>query len=245
MAMRIGLLGKKVGMTQVYAEDGERIPVTVLQTGPCYVLAKRTQERDGYTALVLGFDDKPARLTNKPETGFFKASGVSPKRFVQELRLPAEECDKYEVGGEIKAQDIFEDGMPLDVTSRSIGKGFQGVFKRHNMHGGKASHGVHEKYRHGGSIGCRLTPGRVAKGKRMPGHMGDQSTKIQNLQLLTINAEENYLLVRGSVAGAKGAYLTITKAVSRDVYKRVGMGQEEARSKNPLKASKQAAAGRS
>ncbi len=244
MAMRIGLLGKKVGMTQVYAEDGERIPVTILQTGPCYVLGKRTEERDGYTALILGFDDKPERLVNKPETGFFKAAGVSPKRFVEELRLPADECAKYEVGAEIKAQDIFENGIPLDVTSRSIGKGFQGVFKRHNMHGGKASHGVHEVYRHGGSLGCRLTPGRVIKGKRMAGHMGDALTKIQNLQLLSINAEENYVMVRGSVAGAKGAYVTITKAVTRSLYKRVGMGQEEARSKNPLKASKQAAAGR-
>ena len=244
MAMRIGLLGKKVGMTQVYTEDGERIPVTVLQTGPCYVLAKRTQERDGYTALVIGFDDKPERLVNKPDMGFFKAAGVSPKRFVQEFRLPADECDKYEVGGEIKAESIFEDGIPLDVASRSIGKGFQGVIKRHNMRGTKATHGVHEVYRHGGSIGCRLTPGRVAKGKKMAGQMGNEIKKIQNLQLLSINAEENYILVRGSVAGAKGAYLTITKAVTREVYKRNGMGQEEARSKNPLKASKQAAAGR-
>ncbi len=244
MAIRIGLLGKKVGMTQVYTENGERIPVTVLQTGPCYIIAKRTEERDGYSALVLGFDDKPARLTNKPDTGLFKASGVTPKRFVQELRLPAEECAKYEIGGVIKAEEIFEEGIPVDVTSRSIGKGFQGVFKRWNMHGGKASHGVHEKYRHGGSIGCRLTPGRVAKGKKMAGQLGDAITKIQNLQLLSINGEENYVLVRGSVAGAKGAYLTITKAVTRDSYKRVGMGQEESRSKNPLKASKQAAAGR-
>lgn len=244
MAMRIGLLGKKVGMTQVYTEEGERIPVTVLQTGPCFVLAKRTQERDGYTALVLGFDDKPARVTNKPDSGLFKAAGVSPKRFVEEIRLSEEECANFEVGGEIKAQDIFDIGIPLDVTSRSIGKGFQGVFKRHNMHGGKASHGVHEVYRHGGSLGCRLTPGRVVKGKRMAGHMGDASTKIQNLQLLSINAEENYVLVRGSVAGAKGAFVTITKSVSRSHYKRVGMGQGESRSKNPLKASKQAASGR-
>ncbi len=244
MAIRIGLLGKKIGMTQVYADDGERIPVTVLQTGPCYVVGKRTMERDGYSALILGFDDKPARLVNKPLTGFFKAGDVSPKRFVQELRIDAADAEKFEVGSVIKAQDIFEEGVPLDVTSRSIGKGFQGVIKRHNMRGTKATHGFHEFYRHGGSIGCRLTPGRVAKGKKMAGQMGDASTKIQNLQLLSINEDENYILVRGSVAGAKGCYVTITKAVTRDVYKRVGMGQEEARSKNPLKASKQAAAGR-
>lgn len=244
MAMRIGLLGKKVGMTQVFAEDGERIPVTVIQTGPCYVIGKRTQERDGYTALVLGFGDKPARNTNKPDSGNFKVSGVSPKRFVRELRLPAEDCDRFEVGGVIKASDVFEEGVPLDVTGTSIGKGFQGVIKRHNMSGMKASHGVHEYYRHGGSIGCRLTPGRVAKGKAMAGQMGNVKKKIQNIQLLSIDDEEGIILVRGSVPGARGAFLTIQKAVTRDVYKRIGMGQEEARSKNPLKASKQAAAGR-
>lgn len=244
MAKRIGLLGKKIGMTQVYTDDGERIPVTVLQTGPCHVVGKRTEERDGYSALILGFDEKPERLVNKPQAGFFKAGNVAPQRFVQEMRLDAAEADKFEVGSLIKAQDIFEDGIPLDVTSQSIGKGFQGVIKRHNMSGTKATHGVHEVYRHGGSIGCRLTPGRVAKGKKMAGQMGNATTKIQNLQLLSINEDENYILVRGSVAGSKGSYVTITKAVTRDIYKRVGMGQEEARSKNPLKASKQAAAGR-
>jgi large subunit ribosomal protein L3 len=244
MAMRAGILGKKVGMTQVFAEDGERIPVTVIQTGPCFVIGKRTQERDGYTALQLGFGEKPERNTNKPDMGNFGKAGVKPVRFVRELRLPAEECDKFEVGHQLKASEIFEDGVPVDVTGTSKGKGYQGVIKRHNMSGTKATHGVHEYYRHGGSIGCRLTPGRVVKGKRMAGHMGTDTKTIQNLQLIQVDDENDVVLVRGSVPGPNGGYLTLKKAATRDVYKRVGMGVEEARSKNPLKASKKAAAGR-
>lgn len=244
MAMRIGLLGKKLGMTQVFAEDGERIPVTVIQTGPCYVVGKRTEDTDGYSALILGFDEKPTRLASKPEMGFFKQSGVAPQRVVQEFRLPVAEVDKFEIGQAITAKDVFEQGIPVDIAGTSKGKGFQGVIKRHNMGGGKASHGVHEYYRHGGSIGCRLTPGRVAKGKRMAGQMGNELVKIQNLQLIQILEDGGVILVRGSVPGGNGTYLTINKATSRTVYKRVGMGAEQARSKNPLKASKKAAAGR-
>jgi large subunit ribosomal protein L3 len=244
MAMRVGLLGKKLGMTQVFAEDGERIPVTVLQAGPNYVVGKRTVDRDGYSALIIAFDDKPKRLASRPELGFFKAAGVEPQRVVRELRLPPEEVARYEVGQQIRPSDVFEAGSPVDVVGTSKGKGFQGVIKRHGMAGTKASHGVHEYFRHGGSIGCRLTPGRVVKGKRMAGQMGSERVKIQNLQLIEILDEDNAILVRGAVPGAAGGYITITKAATRDVYKRVGMGAEEVRSKNPLKASKKAAAGR-
>jgi large subunit ribosomal protein L3 len=231
-------------MTQVFAEDGERIPVTVIQSGPNHVLGKRTEEKDGYTALILGFDEKPTRLVNRPELGLFKKSGVNAQRVVSELRLSKEECEKYEVGQKILNTDVFEDGAPLDVIGTSKGKGFQGVMKRHGMRGGKTTHGVHEYYRHGGSIGCRLTPGRVAKGKRMAGQMGNERVTIQNVQLVQILAEENCILVRGSVPGATNSYVTVKKAATRDVYKRVGMGAQEERSKNPLKASKKAAAGR-
>jgi len=244
MAMRIGTLGKKIGMTQVFAEDGERIPVTVLQVGPTFVVGKRTDERDGYSALQLGFDEKPARLAKKPELGFFKKAGVKPQRLVKEFRLPSDEVEKFELGQELKASEIFSEGIPVDVAATSKGKGFQGVMKRHNMAGGKASHGVHEYYRHGGSIGCRLTPGRVVKGKKMGGQMGNETVTIQNLQLVQIREEENLVLIRGSVPGPNGGYIVISKATTRDEYKRVGMGVEEARSKNPLKASKKAAAGR-
>jgi large subunit ribosomal protein L3 len=244
MATRIGLLGRKLGMTQVFAEDGERIPVTVIQAGPCYVVGKRTVEKDGYNALVLGFDEKPQRLTARPQVGFFKAVGTKPMRLVREFRLENGELDKFELGQEIKPSTVFETGVPVDVIGESKGKGYQGVMKRHGMSGTKASHGVHEFFRHGGSIGCRLTPGKVHKGKRMSGQMGRDTVTVQNLQLVQVLDDENCILVRGSIPGAKDSYVTIKKAATRTVYKRVGMGVEEARSKNPLKASKKAAAGR-
>jgi len=244
MAMRLGLLGKKIGMTQVFEEDGERVPVTVIQVGPCYVVGKRTQDRDGYSALILGFDEKPTRLANRPELGVFK-NGLKPQRFVRELRVPDDVVAKYEVGQELKAGDVFAANAALDITGTSKGKGYQGVIKRHGMKGMRGSHGTHEYFRHGGSIGCRLTPQRVHKGKRMAGHMGDETKTVQNLQLLRILAEEGCILVRGAVPGAKNDYVIVTNAATRTAYKRKGTGKEtEVRSKNPLKASKKAAAGR-
>jgi large subunit ribosomal protein L3 len=244
MAMQMGLLGKKLGMTQVFADDGERIPVTVIQTGPCLVVGKRTEETDGYSAVVLGFDEKPQRLTKKPEVGSFKKAGVKPQRVVREFRLPAEDAAKFEIGQSLMAQDVFEQGSPVDIIGTSKGKGYQGVIKRHGMSGTKGSHGVHEYFRHGGSIGCRLTPGRVVKGKRMAGQMGNETKTVQNLQLIQILEDDGVVLVRGSIPGPNGGYVTVKKAATRTVYKRVGMGEEQARSKNPLKASKKAAAGR-
>lgn len=244
MAQRIGLLGKKIGMTQVFADDGERIPVTVIQAGPCFVVGKRTQDRDGYTALVIGFDEKPTRLVNRPEAGVFKASNVKPQRLLKEFRLPAADVDKYEVGQTLTAKDVWQTGAAVDIQGQSKGKGYQGVIKRHHMKGMKNTHGTHEYFRHGGSIGCRLTPQRVHKGKRMSGHMGDEQVTVQNLQLFRIMEEENCILVRGAIPGAKNGYVVVSSAATRDAYKRKGMGKEEARSKNPLKASKKAAAGR-
>lgn len=245
MALKIGLLGKKLGMTQVFTEDGEAVPVTVIQTGPCLVVGTRTVERDGYSALVLGFDEKPLRLATKPELGAVKDNGLKPQRFIRELRLPAEEVAKYQVGQALGPQDVFaEDNLAVDVEGVSKGKGYQGVIKRHHMEGMRASHGTHEYFRHGGSIGCRLTPQRVHKGKRMAGHMGDEKVTVQNLQLFRVLADDNCILVRGAVPGAANEYVVVTKAATRTSYKRKGVGKEEVRSKNPLKASKKAAAGR-
>jgi large subunit ribosomal protein L3 len=244
MALRIGLLGKKIGMTQVFADDGEAVPVTVIQAGPCHVVGTRTVERDGYSALVLGFDEKPARNATKPELGAAKASGGKPQRFVRELRLDADEVAKFQLGQVIGPQDVFAEGFAVDVEGWSKGKGYQGVFKRHHMAGKPRSHGNHEYFRHGGSIGCRLTPQRVHKGKRMAGQMGNEKKTVQNLQLFKILADENCILVRGAVPGAANEYVVVTKAATRDSYKRKGVGKEEVRSKNPLKASKKAAAGR-
>ncbi len=244
MALRIGLLGKKLGMTQVFADDGEAVPVTVIQAGPCHVVGTRTVERDGYSALVLGFDEKPIRSATKAELGVAKASGGKPQRFVREIRLEAADVAKYEVGQVLGPKDIFADGAVIDVEGWSKGKGFQGVFKRHHMSGKPRTHGNHEYFRHGGSIGCRLTPQRVHKGKRMAGQLGNERKTVQNLQLFRILAEDNCILVRGAVPGAPNEYVVVTAAATRTNYQRKGMGKEEVRSKNPLKASKKAAAGR-
>jgi large subunit ribosomal protein L3 len=245
MAEHVGLLGRKLGMTQVFAPDGERVPVTVIQTGPCVVVGKRTPDRDGYSALQIGFEERPARLTNRPLNGFFKKAGVKPQKFVRELRLPETEIARFEVGQELKPSDVFPAGIPVDVTATSKGKGYQGVMKRHHMAGTKGSHGVHEFFRHGGSIGCRLTPGRVHKGKRMSGQMGNEQVTVQNLQLFQIVDDDFCILVRGAVPGPTGGLVTVKKAATRATYKQVGKGEAaEVRSKNPLKASKKAAAGR-
>jgi large subunit ribosomal protein L3 len=244
MTQKIGLLGKKIGMTHVFAEDGEAVSVTVVQTGPNRVIGTRTKERDGYSALVLGFDEKPVRQANKAELGMLKASDSKPQRFVRELRLSSEEVAKYTVGQDLNAKDVFEVNAPLDVEGWSKGKGYQGVIKQHHMKGMTRAHGTHEYFRHGGSIGCRLTPQRVHKGKRMAGQMGNEKKTVQNLQLFRILDEEGCILIRGSVPGAANEYVVVTLAATRLKYKRKGEGKEEVRSKNPLKASKKAAAGR-
>jgi len=244
MSLKIGLLGKKLGMTQIFADDGESIPVTVIQTGPNVVVGTRTVERDGYSALVLGFDEKPVRLANKPSLGAVKESGIKPQRFIREIRLPAEEVAKFTVGQQVGPKDVFADGIPVDVEGTSKGKGYQGVIKKHHMAGMTRAHGTHEYFRHGGSIGCRLTPQRVHKGKRMAGQMGNEKVTQQNLQLLRILEADGVILVRGAVPGAANEYVVVTKAANRTKYQRKGMGKEEVRSKNPLKASKKAAAGK-
>ena len=245
MALQLGLLGKKIGMTQVFADDGEAVPVTVIQAGPCHVIGTRTVERDGYSALVLGFDEKPLRLANKAELGIVKAANVAkPQRFIRELRLAPDVVAQYQPGQVLGPKDVFADGGPVDVEGWSKGKGYQGVIKRHHMKGMTRAHGTHEYYRHGGSIGCRLTPQRVHKGKRMAGQMGNERVTVQNLQLFKVLVDDNVILVRGAVPGAANCYVVVTKAATRTAYKRKGAGKEEVRSKNPLKASKKAAAGR-
>lgn len=238
MALRIGLLGKKIGMTQVFADDGEAVPVTVIQAGPCHVVGTRTVERDGYSALVLGFDEKPVRNATKPELGVAKATNGKPQRFIREIRLAPEEVAKYQLGQVLGPKDVFEENNAVDVEGWSKGKGYQGVIKRHHMAGMTRAHGTHEYFRHGGSIGCRLTPQRVHKGKRMAGQMGNERKTVQNLQLFKVLADDNCILVRGAVPGAKNEYVVVTKAATRTAYKRKGKGSQELRSKNPLKASK-------
>ena len=215
MSKNMGLLGRKIGMTQIFTETGERVSVTAVAAGPCVVQNKRTVERDGYTALQLGLDDKPLRLTSKPVLGALAKANLKPKRYVREIRLQAGAGEGIEVGAELQVADYFKAGDFVDVTGTTKGKGFQGVMKRHHMAGFRATHGTHEFFRHGGSIGCRLTPGRVHKGKRMGGHMGDVRRTVQNLKVVEVIAEKNVLLIAGAVPGGKHGYLVIRTAVKR------------------------------
>ncbi len=214
MSKNMGLLGRKIGMTQVFTESGERVAVTAVAAGPCTVMGKRTSERDGYTALQLGLDDKPLRLTKKPVLGTLAKANLKPKRFVRELRLAAAP-EGVEVGAELQIADFFKPGDFVDVTGTTKGKGFQGVMKRHHMSGFRATHGTHEFFRHGGSVGCRLTPGRVHKGKRMGGHQGDDKRTVQNLKVVEVIAEKNMILIAGAIPGGKNGYVIVRTAVKR------------------------------
>lgn len=211
MARAMGILGQKLGMTQVFVEDGSAVPVTVLRTASCVVLQRKTPDNDGYCAVQLGLDEKPPRTTNRPDAGHFAKAKTTPKRFVREVRLDAPAT--MEPGQEVRVDELFKKGDRVDVIGTSKGKGFQGVMRRHNFSGFRASHGTHEYFRHSGAIGCRLTPGRVHKGKRMPGHMGHARSTSQNLLVVAVDAEQDLLLVRGAIPGPSGAYVLVRGAI--------------------------------
>jgi large subunit ribosomal protein L3 len=245
MAFRTGVLGKKLGMTQVFTQTGDRAAVTAIHAGPCYVVDKLTPDKHGYAALRIGFVEKPLRVTKKPELGLYKKAGLAPQRVLREVRVEPADLEKFEVGKPIALDQVFKPMTYVDVEGTSKGKGYQGVMKRHHMPGFRASHGTHEFFRHGGSVGCRLTPGRVHKGKRMSGHMGDVKCTVQNLVLLEINAEDNVLLVMGAIPGARNGYVLVRNAKKRggqSVKLRTGAETQE-KSKNPMKASKAGAGG--
>lgn len=236
-AFKIGLIGKKVGMTQIY-RDGNRVPVTAVLAGPCVVVGKREPEKHGYAALELGFSPKPARLVTRPEAGLFQKIGAEPTRVIRELRLLPEELGKYEVGKMVSVGDVFKPGTCVDVIGVSKGKGFQGVMKRHHMSGFRNTHGTHEFFRHGGSIGCRLTPGRVHRGKRMGGHMGSDRCTVMSLEVVEIRPEENVILIKGSIPGGKNGYVVVRNATKREIARRPRVLEQETKMKNPMKASK-------
>jgi large subunit ribosomal protein L3 len=221
---KLGLIGKKVGMTRVFTDDGRSVGVTVVELGPCLVLNKRTKEdhengkSDGYTALRLGFDAKAERKVSKPEEGTLKKVGGKEKArvFVRELRVDDATAAKFEVGQEITLKDLgWKAGQLVDITGTSKGAGFQGVFARHHFSGSNATHGSHEYKRHGGTIGNRKWPGRVMKGRRMPGHQGDERITTQNIQVVQVREDDNVLLVWGAVPGPKNGYVMIRPAVKR------------------------------
>jgi large subunit ribosomal protein L3 len=205
-----GILGRKLGMTQVYASDGRRISVTVVEAGPCTVLQKKTLASDGYNALQLGFGDKKAQRVNKPEMGHFKTVGKGAFAHLRELRT--DNVDEFQVGDEITCDAVFTAGDVIDVTGTSKGKGFQGVIKRWNFSGGRATHGS-MFHRAAGSIGASAWPSRVFKGKKMAGQMGNVRVTVQNLQVVEVRPEENLILVRGAIPGATNALVLIRKGI--------------------------------
>lgn len=207
--MKKAILATKVGMTQIFNEDGVLTPVTVLQAGPCVVTQVKTEENDGYSAVQVGFVDIREKLVNKPKKGHFDKAGVAYKRFVRELKL--ENAAEYAVKQEIKA-DIFAAGDKIDATAISKGKGFQGAIKRLGQHRGPMTHGS-KFHRHQGSNGSATTPGRVFKGKGMPGHMGNVQVTVQNLEIVSIDADKNLILVKGSVPGPKKSLVTVKETV--------------------------------
>jgi len=207
--MKKGILGRKHGMTQIFDEKGEVIPVTVIEAGPCVVVQKKTTETDGYNAIQVGFGDVKEKRLTKPLIGHFKKAGVPFKRYLREFRL--DDVSGYEVGSEIKV-DIFKPGDRVDVTGISKGKGFAGVVKRYGASRGPMSHGS-KYHRRVGSMGATTDPGRTFKGKIMPGHMGHKRVTIQDLEVVKVDPELNLLLVKGSVPGPKGSLLIIKDSV--------------------------------
>jgi len=222
--MNVGLLGRKVGMTQLYDETGKVIPVTVIQAGPCHVLQLRSVDRDGYEAVQLGYLDKPRRLARRSERGHvarleskrqkrraaagvaaLQRAGCEPKRFVRELRGPIE---GYEVGQELTV-DVFSDVAAVDVTGTSKGRGTAGVMKRHNFRGQRASHGVKKVHRHAGGTGCSADPSRLPKGKKMAGQYGNARSTVRNLKVVKIDVDHHLLVVRGAVPGPNGGFVMV------------------------------------
>lgn len=204
-----GILGKKIGMTSIFDDNGQMIPCTIIEAGPCYVTQIRTKDRDGYEAIQLGFDEIKERLVNKPLKGHFKKGGVKPLRLISEFRNF--NGTQLELGQEVRV-DTFQQGDIVDVSGRSKGRGFQGVVKRHHFGGvGMTTHGQSDRVRAPGSIGASSYPSRVMKGRRMAGRMGGERVTVKNLMVLKVIAESNILIVKGSVPGAINCYLEIVK----------------------------------
>ncbi len=203
---RKGVLGEKLGMTQVFDDEGRMVPVTVVQAGPCVVTRVRTPDADGYSAVQLGYGQIDPRKVNKPITGHFEKAGVTPRRHIVELRT--DDASEYELGQEITVE-VFEAGQRVDVTGRSKGKGTAGVMKRHGFKGLSASHGTQRKHRSPGSIGGCATPGRVFKGLRMAGRYGNTRTTVQNLTVHAIDSEKGLLLIKGAVPGPNGGLILV------------------------------------
>ena len=205
------ILGEKLGMTQVFNDDAEAIPVTVIKAGPCTVTQLKTVEKDGYSAIQIAYKELPTRKVNQPMQGHFEAAGVAPNKYLVELRVA--DSSEFELGQQISIADVLEKGAKADVSGVTKGKGFQGVMKRHNFKGMPASHGAHKVHRAPGSIGACATPARVFKGTKLPGRMGSDKVTILNLNVVDIDVERGLLLLGGAVPGPKGSVILVREAV--------------------------------
>ena len=208
--MQKALIGKKVGMTQIFDEKGRFVPVTVVEAGPCVVSMKKTVESDGYAAVQMGYGDMKPHKVNKPMKGHFDKADVAPKKVLKEFRF--EDTDAYNVGDIIKA-DVFEAGNKVDVTGKSKGKGFAGTIKRWNNHRLKETHGTGPVHRHAGSMGACSSPSRIFKGKGMPGHLGAEKVTVQNLEIVKIDVENNLIAIKGAIPGPNKGYVVIKDSV--------------------------------
>lgn len=209
-----GVIGRKVGMTQIFTDDGTVVPCTVVDAR-AVVVAKRTQEKDGYDALVLGFGDRKEKHTVKPLAGYYKKQGVAPKGALRELRCTAEYAAQFEVGKPLPLDGVFAEGQFVDVQGVSRGRGFSGVIRRHNFRSQTQTHGTHEYKRHGGSIGTNMTPGRVLAGVRMPGQYGNKTTSVLSQRIVKLLKDDGLLLIRGGVPGSKNGLVVVRGAVKR------------------------------
>jgi large subunit ribosomal protein L3 len=207
----IGLIGRKIGMSQIFDERGSVIPVSVIEAGPCPVVQVKTEETDGYNAVQIAFEEVKSSRSNLPQMGHFRKAGLPPYRYVQEFRV--DDPSAFEPG-QLVDVGIFKDSETIDVTGRTKGKGFQGVMKRHGYHGGKASHGVNKVHRSGGSIGMAAWPSRVFKGTKMAGRMGHYRHHVRNLKVVEVDTENNLLLVRGAVPGSRNTILRLTASTA-------------------------------
>ena len=210
-----GIYGRKLGNTQFFTEDGTVKRVTVIEAGPITVVGKRTKEKDGYTALILGLGERTAKHTKKPLAGIYKKANVTPKQTLREIRGNDDFVGKYEVGQVMKLDELFKEGQLVDAQGKTRGRGFTGVMRRWSFAGGVGSHGTHEYFRHGGSIGTNMTPGRTLPNLKMPGQYGNETVTIMNLKVARVDAEKHLLLIEGGTPGAKNGLVLIRHAVKK------------------------------
>jgi large subunit ribosomal protein L3 len=209
MKKTLGIIGRKIGMTQIFLEDGSAVPATVIEAGPCKVVQKKTKEKDGYDALQLGFLPKNEKRVNKPLSGHYKKAGTGSFTLLREFRM--EDVGGYELGQEVTL-NLFKPGDVVDVTGVSKGRGFAGVIKRHKFHGFPASRGTHEYFRHGGAVGMHSYPARVFKGMKMPGHYGNERVTVQNIRVIDVKEDQNLILLQGGIPGARHGFVFIRSA---------------------------------